>query len=402
MEMSKWRSIDYEKLLESEIELIKNSKIGKGNKERIFQYMDFRLSNGVSLPRVCREIKCLRLLCERYPLSLENIDEVRLNKVFAELNILGLKVNTVNEFRKAIKWYLKFVGKEDLAAKIKKKEAQDNELSREDLLSIDEIIKLASFAINDRDPAMIMCHLDLACRPEELLTLTVGSFVRDRIGIRVELRRSKTFRRSPHLSFSLPYVTRWLNNHPLKDDPKAPMWIDLNKFKKGIVAPVDHFAYIRIIDRLMKRAGIKKKFRPYKFRHTGITLWSVVLTEQQLSRRSGHIPGSKHLRRYAKVVDTDVDRKILTELGLLKQEEGEPEVKRLKPVVCLVCGELNEPGRDICWKCKASLDFAILVKNFDSKEIIEAVIDNDLEKMIEEKVKKMILEVLREEGRIKI
>jgi len=42
---------------------------------------------------------------------------------------------------------------EDLAAKIKKKEAQDNELSREDLLSIDEIIKLASFAINDRDPA---------------------------------------------------------------------------------------------------------------------------------------------------------------------------------------------------------------------------------------------------------
>ncbi|MEM4945974.1 MAG: hypothetical protein QXU31_06665, partial [Archaeoglobaceae archaeon] len=72
--MSKWRSIDYEKLLESEIELIKNSKIGKGNKERIFQYMDFRLTNGVSLPRVCREIKCLRLLCERYPFSLENID----------------------------------------------------------------------------------------------------------------------------------------------------------------------------------------------------------------------------------------------------------------------------------------------------------------------------------------
>ncbi|MEM2787541.1 MAG: tyrosine-type recombinase/integrase [Archaeoglobaceae archaeon] len=400
--LDRWRSIDYESRLNSEIKRIENSEIGEENKKLILQYMNYRLANGVSIARVQRELISLRLLCERYGLDLGRFDETSLNSVLAKLNISGLSLSTINEFKLALKGFLKFIGREDLAKKIKRREPKDNMLTREDLLSVDEVLKLVSAAMNERDPAMIMCHLDLACRPEELLTLRVGDFVRDSLGIRVELRMSKTFRRAPHLSFSLPYVSRWLNVHPLKDDPNAPMWLDMNKFKQGIVAPINHFAYTRVIGRLMERAGIKKKFSPYKFRHTGITLWAVLLTEQQLSKRSGHIPGSRYLRRYAKLVDADADKKILKELGLIKEEEGEPEVKKLQPVVCGVCGEFNEPQRDRCWKCKASLDPLKLVKEFDSSEIIEAVIDNDLEKLIEEKVKKMILEVLREEGKIRV
>ncbi|MEM2191717.1 MAG: tyrosine-type recombinase/integrase [Archaeoglobaceae archaeon] len=398
--LDRWRSIDYESRLNSEIKRIENSEIGEENKKLILQYMNYRLANGVSIARVQRELISLRLLCERYGLDLGRFDETSLNSVLAKLNISGLSLSTINEFKLALKGFLKFIGREDLAKKIKRREPKDNMLTREDLLSVDEVLKLVSAAMNNRDPAMIMCHLDLACRPEELLTLRVGDFVRDSLGIRVELRMSKTFRRAPHLSFSLPYVSRWLNVHPLKDDPNAPMWLDMNKFKQGIVAPIDHFAYTRVIGRLMERAGIKKKFSPYKFRHTGITLWAVLLTEQQLSKRSGHIPGSRYLRRYAKLVDADADKKILKELGLIKEEKGEPEVKKLQPVVCGVCGEFNEPQRDRCWKCKASLDPLKLVKEFDSAEVVEAVIDNDLEKLIEEKVKKMILEVLREEGKI--
>ncbi len=404
VDMKFWRPIDYERRLRDELRALERSPISEANKRLILRYKNWRLASGVSVARVHRELISLRKLCELFGVELAEIDEDELIEVLAAVETNGWKLATVNEYKLALKLFLKMVGKEELAAKIRKKEPKDNELTRDDLLTVEEIMKLVSVAMNERDPALIMCHLDLACRPEEILTLTVGDFVRDAWGIRVELRRSKTFRRSPHLSFSLPYVSRWLNVHPLGDDPEAPMWLDLNKFRSGVVAPIDIYAYRRIIARLMQRAGIRKRksFSPYNFRHTGITLWAVLLTEQQLSKRSGHIPGSKHLRRYAKLVDADADRKILKELGLISDEEAEPEIKRLQPVKCGICGEYNEPFRQRCWKCKAALDPAKLAMEFgDDKEIIEAVMDESLEKMIEEKVKKMLVEILRAEGKIK-
>ncbi|MEM2191072.1 MAG: hypothetical protein QXU17_05360 [Archaeoglobaceae archaeon] len=67
--MGKWRSIDYEKWLKSELRTLESSKINNEDKERIRQYLDFRLANGVSVARASREIICLRLLCERHGLS---------------------------------------------------------------------------------------------------------------------------------------------------------------------------------------------------------------------------------------------------------------------------------------------------------------------------------------------
>ena len=402
VDMETWRSIDYEGRLKRELKLIESSPISEENKRLIRRYMNHRLARGVSVARIHREISSLRLLCEKFDADLENLNHESVEELLASVEMVYDKLNTVNEFKKALKYFLKFQGKDDLASMIKRREAKDNELTREDLLTVDEVLKLVSVAMNERDPALIMCHLDLACRPEEILTLTVGDFVRDAWGIRVEMRRSKTFRRSPHLSFSLPYVSRWLNVHPLKDEPDAPMWIDMSKFKKGIVAPIDNNAYRMLLERLFKRAGIKKRrsFTPYNFRHTGITLWAVLLTEEQLSRRTGHITGSRHLRRYAKLVDADADRKILKELGLISSDEVEADVKRLQPVKCGVCGEFNEPFRQRCWKCKAALDPAKLMQEFGG-EIIEAVIDNDLERLIEEKVKRMLIEILKAEGKIK-
>jgi len=246
------------------------------------------------LLRVHRELVSLRVLCERFGVELEEIDEEKLLEILAKIELSNWKLATKNEYRRDLRQLLRMLGNEKLASKIRCKEPKDNELTRDDLLTVDEVLMLVNAAMNERDKAMVMCHLDLGCRPEELLTLRLGDFQRDAWGFKVNIRRSKTYRRSPHLSFSIPYVARWLEAHPLKDS-NAPAWIDFNKLRRGIVAPVDNAAYRRIIQRLLKRARINKKFSPYNFRHTSITMWSVVLTEQQLSRRSGHVPGSKSL-----------------------------------------------------------------------------------------------------------
>jgi integrase len=339
--MKEWRSIDYRGRLEKELNLLRRSPISETNKKLILRYKNWRLANSVSIARTHREVISLRLLCEKFDVELDKIDENSLLGILAEIETENWKLTTKNEYKKDLKLFLRMIGREDLASMIKCKEPRDNNLTRDDLLAVDEVLKITSVSMNSRDPALIMCHLDLSCRPEELLTLTVGDFIRDSWGIKVEMRRSKTFRRSPHLSFSIPYVSRWLEAHPFKDDPEAPMWVDLNKLKKGIAVPINNDTYTRIINRLLKRAGItrKKRFTPYNFRHTGITMWSVILTEQQLSKRSGHVLGSAHLRRYAKLVDADTDKKILKELGLLDEENSKPEVKKLTPVKCSLCGE---------------------------------------------------------------
>jgi len=386
--------------LKKELKILERSKISDRNKNLILKYMNYRLADGVSVARVHREIVSLRLLCEKFDVELEELDEDSLVVLLAKIETYGWKPATVNEYKRDLRMLLRMIGKNELADKIRVRDVKDNDLTREDLLTVEEVLKLISVAANHRDPALIMCHLDLGCRPEELLTLRVGDFERDSYGIRVHIRRSKTTRRSPHLSFSIPYVVRWLEVHPLRDDPDAPMWLDLYNFNKRIVKPIDIYAYNRILDKLFRKAGIqkRKRFSPYKFRHTSITMWSAVLTEQELVKRSGHVVGSKALRRYAKLVDIDTDKKILKELGLLSEEEAEPEVKKLKPVQCNLCGEFNEPHRQRCWKCKAVLDPLKLAKEVIDEEIVEAVIDEPMHNQMKEKLKQMIKQILAEEG----
>ncbi|WP_048084470.1 hypothetical protein [Archaeoglobus profundus] len=187
VDVEKWRSIDYERELEREIERIKKSKISETNKKFILKYKNHRLANGVSVARVCREVKSLRLLCERYNLNLDNLNEDVIEDLFAELELSKQSLNTINEYKKALKYFLRFRGNEELARKIKRREPKDNDLTRDDLLSVDEVLKLVSVTMNERDSALIMCHLDLCCRPEEVLTLTVGDFVRDAWGRNIKL-----------------------------------------------------------------------------------------------------------------------------------------------------------------------------------------------------------------------
>ncbi|MEM0089654.1 MAG: hypothetical protein QW581_07765, partial [Archaeoglobaceae archaeon] len=123
--MSNFRSIDYEGRLNSEIKRIENSEIAEENKKLIIQYMNYRLANSVSIARVHRELISLRLLCERYGLDLGRFDETSLNSVLAKLNISGLSLSTINEFKLALKGFLKFIGREDLAKKIKRREPKD-------------------------------------------------------------------------------------------------------------------------------------------------------------------------------------------------------------------------------------------------------------------------------------
>lgn len=66
VDMDEWRSINYEKKLQKEIKLLKESLLSEVNKNLILRYMNWRLANSVSYARTQREVVSLRLLCQKF------------------------------------------------------------------------------------------------------------------------------------------------------------------------------------------------------------------------------------------------------------------------------------------------------------------------------------------------
>jgi hypothetical protein len=103
VDMDEWRSIDYKKRLEKELELLKKSNISESNKKLILRYKNWRLANGVSFARVHREIVSLRILCERFGVELEEIDKDKLIEILAEIEVANWKLSTKNEYRRDLR-----------------------------------------------------------------------------------------------------------------------------------------------------------------------------------------------------------------------------------------------------------------------------------------------------------
>ena len=78
--MDEWRAIDYESRLEKELKTLEKSNISENNKKLILRYKNWRIANGVSVARVHRELVSLRLLCQKFGIELEEVDEEKLLK----------------------------------------------------------------------------------------------------------------------------------------------------------------------------------------------------------------------------------------------------------------------------------------------------------------------------------
>ncbi len=59
-------------MLKRELRLLEKSKIEAATKNLILQFMNYRLANGLSIAKVHKELKSLRLICERCDLDLKN------------------------------------------------------------------------------------------------------------------------------------------------------------------------------------------------------------------------------------------------------------------------------------------------------------------------------------------
>jgi integrase len=102
----------------------------------------------------------------------------------------------------------------------------------EQLIVRDDIKALVGACDNQRDRALIMLLWDSGCRISEILSLNVGRVQFDRYGA-VVIVDGKTGRRRLRLIDGVPDLQLWLNMHPLRTDPAAPLFLTNTRFGVG-------------------------------------------------------------------------------------------------------------------------------------------------------------------------
>lgn len=139
---------------------------------------------------------------------------------------------------------------------------------------------------NPRDKAAIAIQFDAGLRGGELEDLTIGDISDTETGLRVSVD-GKTGQRSIDLIPSVPYVTRWLTEHPRRDDRSALLWCNLSDGSE-----ISYRSYLKMFKNPGKRADITKPVTPTAFRKSNAS-WlarqgaSQTLIEDRQGRKRG-------------------------------------------------------------------------------------------------------------------
>ncbi|MEM3872478.1 MAG: tyrosine-type recombinase/integrase, partial [Nitrososphaeria archaeon] len=185
----------------------------------------------------------------------------------------------------------------------------------ENLLTEDDVMKILSCATDLRDRALLHVLFEGALRPSELLTMKVSSVeFRDRYCV-ISVHGKTGLKRIPLVSSFEP-LKEWLDIHPFKADPNAPLWLS-----KKSRDPILYRQFHRILKKCVLNAGIKKNVWPYLFRHTQLTNLAKKLTESKLALYAGWVQGSKMARRYVHFSARDLEDIVLEANSLHPQQK---------------------------------------------------------------------------------
>jgi integrase/recombinase XerD len=225
-----------------------------------------------------------------------------------------------------------------------------SKIVREQLLTEDDLKKLlVACKTNPRDRAMIDVHYEAGTRPGELLSLKIKHVKFDNFGAVIHVD-GKTGPRPVRLVRSTPNLAAWIDVHPFKENPEAPLWIILDKTKYG--EPVNWATARAILMRACERAKLSKRVNLKLFRHSEATNSAKYFNEAQMRMRHGWTPSSKMPANYVHLVNADVDEAYLKHCGIKTGKEEKIEL----PKICHICRMPNSIESDICNKCGKPLD----------------------------------------------
>jgi integrase len=254
-----------------------------------------------------------------------------------------------------IRKLMKFLGKQDVYKAVKLPRVQRK---LPEVLTEEEVRRMVEAAESDRDKALIQVLYESGCRLGELVGLRVRDVQFDQYGAKL-LVRGKTGDRPIRLIHSVPALQHWLEHHKLKADPDAPLFYTTGGPKNAIGQPLSSQALQAILQRVARKAGIKKRVYCHLFRHSRFTHLSRQLTDTELMVLAGWKTRSM-CDVYNHLSMRDVEDKLLKIHGVLPEER--PQESPLAPRRCPRCRETNPATNRFCSRCGLALDAKVAMR----------------------------------------
>ncbi len=395
--MAKVDLYDYPRRLEQAIEKLREEKgVCKENVEAIVTFSKFKLAKSCTHGRVAKTVYCLRFLAKWLKKPFKKATKDDLIALVGDLERTDYAEYTKYDYRVILKMFYKWLeGKDEFfPPKItwlrKSMKHLDHKLP-EQLITEEEVLKLADAAMNPRDKTLILVLYETGCRIGELLSLQMRNVSFDQYGAVLRVT-GKTGDRRVRIISSASVLASWINSHPKAKDPEAWLWL---QYKNNTITDkcLRHGTIYATLRKIAKRAGIQKKIYPHLFRHSRATNLANKLTESQMKEHFGWVQGSDMAATYVHLSGRDVDNAFLKMHGLVPIENNREEKLRVR--TCQRCKEHNSPTFKCCTKCGMPLDESFI--STIEKERQKG--DNLMNKLMEDdEVRNFLLKKMLEKG----
>ncbi len=255
----------------------------------------------------------------------------------------------------ALKTFWRFLFPDAPPLDITKKKTQKH-LESCQIVSKKQIIDMrnAAEAAGDlRAAALIMTVFGTGCRISELLDANVGDVDIGQQAAMIKVSGKTGFRVVPFVT-GLPELQTWLNMHPIKGDPDAPLFVTYDTRGHGNTR-LNKKTVETMFKKYGKRAGIPEdvKTNPHALRHRAASEDDRFFTHQEMCLKFGWSFASDMPKRYTHSDLEELQRTILNMAGVDVAEEVEDTQTIIQ---CPRCKHINAAGTRFCSQCSLPLD----------------------------------------------
>lgn len=269
----------------------------------------------------------------------------------------GLAKSTIRNYKKALKKFFAVITNGDTPRWVDDLKLKNHEspVQPSDILTTDEEVnKLMDTCKHPRNKALIAIMLDSGMRVGALGSMRIKDVeFNDYGGVLYISKTSKakktTKPKGIPITWSTGHLNQWLNVHPKRNDPNAPLWTTLTE-------PHTALSYKTIrqtVKSIAEKAGISKKVTPHSLRHKAITNWILDgLSEQEVKHRAGWSRGSNQmLEIYGNFTDQEMHEQIYEHYGLKTEDKRPVTLER-----CPRCNNTLQKSDRFCSQCSLALD----------------------------------------------